>query len=48
MKNRSLEELGRKLDALDLWDAAMPFNWVVKPSGVVFPYFCTLLKDCRK
>ena len=44
MKNISLEELGRKLDALDLWDAAMPFNWVVKPSGVVFPYFCTLLK----
>lgn len=44
MKNISLEELGRKLDALNLWDAAMPFNWVVKPSGVVFPYFCTLLK----
>lgn len=44
MKNTSLEELGKKLDALGLWDAAMPFNWVVKPSGVVFPYFCTLLK----
>lgn len=44
MKEVSLEDLGRKLDALGLWDAAMPFNWVVKPSGVVFPYFCTLLK----
>lgn len=44
MKTESPEELGRKMDALGLWDAAMPFNWAVKPSGVVFPYFCTLLK----
>ena len=44
MKNESLEEIGKKMDALNLWDAILPFNWVVKPSGVVFPYFCTLLK----
>lgn len=44
MKKESPEEIGIKLDALGLWDAVMPFNWVVKPSGVVFPYFCTLLK----
>lgn len=44
MKTESIEELGRKMDALGLWDAVMPFNWAVKPSGVVFPYFCTLLK----
>lgn len=44
MKNESLEELGKKLDALGLWDAVMPFNWVLKPTGTVFPYFCTLLK----
>ena len=39
MKNISVEELGKKLDALGLWDSVMPYNWVVKPSGVVFPYF---------
>lgn len=48
MKNESLEEIGKKMDALNLWDAVMPFNWVVKPSGVVFPYFCTLLKGDGK
>lgn len=44
MKNITLEELGKKLDALNLWDAVVPYNWVVKPAGVVFPYFCTFLK----
>lgn len=44
MKNITLEELGKKLDALNLWDAVVPYNWVVKPTGVVFPYFCTFLK----
>lgn len=48
MKNISIEELGKKLDALDLWDSVMPYNWVVKPSGIVFPYFCTLLKGDGK
>lgn len=43
MKPSSAEEIGRKLDALGLWDVMMPYNWVVKPRGTVFPYFCTLL-----
>ncbi len=32
------------MDALGIWDSLLPFNWVVKPSGTVFPYFCTCLK----
>lgn len=45
MKDATPEEIGRKMDALGLWDAAMPCNWVVKPAGTAFPYFCTVLKD---
>lgn len=39
-----LEEIGKKIASLNLWNAAAPFNWAVKPRGVAFPYFCSLLK----
>lgn len=48
MNGMTPEELGRKIDALGLWDAVKPFNWVEKPRGTAFPYFCTLLGgDCK-
>lgn len=37
-----LEAIGRKIAALDMWDAIAPYNWAIKPRGVAFPYFCTL------
>lgn len=39
------EEIGAKIDSLRLWEAAMAYNWGVKPHGVAFPYFCTILRD---
>lgn len=42
MRDESLEELGRKIDALGLWEVMRPFNWVVKANGTAFPYFFTL------
>ena len=33
------------MDALQVWGALLPFNWAVKPSGTVFPYFCSVLKE---
>ena len=36
-----VEDIGAKMDALGLWDAISPYNWAIKPSGTVFPYFCT-------
>ena len=44
---RTPEEIGRMMDALDCWQAALPYNWAVCPKGTVFPYFCTLLKGDR-
>lgn len=41
---RSVEEIGAKMDALGLWPTLAPFNWAVKPAGTVFPYFCTVMK----
>lgn len=41
------EEIGRMMDALDLWKVLTPFNWAIRPRGTVFPYFCTLLLDSR-
>ena len=37
-------EIGRKMEALGIWDSLLPFNWIIKPAGTVFPYFCTCLK----
>ncbi len=41
--NRDPEEIGRRMEALGLWEAVFPFNWAVKPKGTVLPYFCSLL-----
>lgn len=38
---RTIEDIGAKMDALGLWDAIAPYNWAVKPAGTAFPYFCT-------
>jgi len=40
---RTPEEIGAKMDALGLWNLLGPYNFAVKPSGTVFPYFCTVL-----
>ena len=46
--DRTVEEIGAKMDALGLWDLLMPYNWGVKPRGTVLPYFCTVLKGDMK
>lgn len=44
----TVEEIGRKLDALDLWKRASRYNFAVRPRGTVIPYFCTvMLGDCN-
>ncbi len=42
--NRTVEEIGRKMDALGLWDALLPHSFAVRPRGTVLPYFCIVLK----
>ena len=42
--NSTPEEIGAKMDALNLWSLLEPYNFAVKPKGTVFPYFCTILK----
>lgn len=44
----TVEEIGARMDALELWKLLEPFNFAVKPRGTVFPYFCTILKGERK
>lgn len=41
---RTVEQIGAKMDALGLWQAISAYNWAVKPSGTVFPYFCVTLQ----
>ena len=49
MKKRpDIETLAERLDALNLWDALVPYNFAVKPRGTVFPYFCTVMKGDGK
>lgn len=45
MKLEAPCEIGRKMDALGLWDALMSYNFAVRPKGTVLPYFCTALRD---
>ena len=42
---RTVEEIGAKMDALGLWEAVQPFNWAVKPYGTAFPYFCSVFSE---
>lgn len=44
---KSLVEIGKKIAALNLWETAAPYNWAVKPRGMAYPYFCTLLKPAK-
>lgn len=44
MNDLSVEKIAAKMDALGLWDALLPYNWAVKPSGTALPYFCTVFK----
>lgn len=44
----SVEEIGRKMDALDLWGQAAKYNFAVRPRGTVIPYFCTVILGDRK
>lgn len=48
MMKYTIEEIGAKMDALNLWPTVLPFNWAVKPRGTVFPYFCSVLTGDRK
>lgn len=48
MMERTVEEIGAKMDALGLWPVLASCNWAVKPSGTVFPYFCTVIKGEHK
>ena len=43
-----VEEIGRRMDALGLWEVLAPYNWAVKPKGTVFPYFCSVFKGDDK
>lgn len=38
-------DTARKMDALGLWKSLAPYNWAVRPSGTVLPYFCTAMGD---
>lgn len=40
----TVDEVGKKMDALGLWEVIAGCNFAVKPRGTVFPYFCTALK----
>ena len=44
----TVEEIGARMNALELWKLLEPFNFAVKPRGTVFPYFCTVLMGDRK
>jgi hypothetical protein len=44
MERETPEQIGKRIEALGLWDAVLPYNWAVKPSGVAFPYFCSAMK----
>lgn len=39
----SIDEIGAKMDALELWSTLAPYNWAVKPNGTAFPYFCNII-----
>lgn len=46
--NRTVEIIGAKMDALEIWDRVLPYNWAVKPKKTVFPYFCSILRGDDK
>jgi len=36
----TIEEVGAKLNALDVWHLAFSCHWAIKPHGCAVPYFC--------
>ena len=42
--DRTPEEIGRKMNALGLWDAFGRFTWAVRLHGYAIPYFCTVAR----
>lgn len=42
---KRLEDICRKIAKLNLWKEVVRYNWAVKPSDTVFPYFCSILGD---
>jgi len=43
----TIEEIGARMDALNVWDVAGSCYWALKPRGCAFPYFCSALKGER-
>ena len=43
--DETAEQIGEKINSLGLWKVATSFNWGVKPHGIAYPYFCTVLRD---
>ncbi len=43
--DRTIEEIGAKMDSLGLWESISAYNWAVCPKGTVFPYFCTAIPE---
>jgi len=43
MTDRSPEDIATRMEALGLWAALAPYNFVVKPRGTALPYFCTVM-----
>jgi hypothetical protein len=43
--DRSVEEIGARMDGLGLWESVAPYNWAVCPRGTAFPYFCTAIPE---
>lgn len=41
-------EIGKKMDALGLWDELRAYNFAIRPKGTVYPYFCLVLKEDGK
>jgi len=42
-ENMEIREIGEKLAALGMWKRAASCNWAVRPRGVAYPYFCTVM-----
>ena len=43
----TVEEIGRRIDGLGLWEAVFPYHWAIKPRGTVLPYFFAAVKGDR-
>ena len=41
--NYTVEEIGKKMDALGVWDKLYGCHFAIKPCGSVFPYFCAVI-----